>query len=571
VSFGPSWVTINTWRLRFRWGKMKLVGERPGARLVETAQNNAIHGRERRRAVRNAVHTPAYASLNGSAQAVSLVLCEILNISESGTCIQSPGQMKVKRLLPLALDLSATGDRIYTTGHVVWSESCGRAGIRFPELPEISLLQLRRWLQANDAAGGATVAVAQSDSHAENESDGLPHRIVRARPASAAGYSSLIAEWVEIEKEVELFGPNVSAALQLIAERALVLTWATGSAIAMRSDVNSSELICEARAGNESPELGARLDTDSGFSGECVRGSSTLICDDTEIDPRVDPKSCQRLGIRSIVACPIIVDKNQNIGILEVFSPEAAAFWDNDARTLERLARIITNAMIRAKQPVGKTPLIDQHEGKQENKLELKPHKTLESEALTFGPSSRARLAILFACGIAVVIFSVWLAAPWISDAMTKFTSPPSSQAAEVKPANADYVGMTVADLQKIALQNDSAAQYSLGMKYASGDGTAKDYHAALNWFLKAADNGNPRAAVKVASCFWAGKGTQQDFSRAYFWGLLAQAAGDETGRVIVINSAPHLSDHQRFAEQQEADSWLRSHHMGSSTARASR
>lgn len=547
---------------------MKLVGERRGAKLVETAQNNAIYGRERRRAVRNAVHTPAYASLNGSAQAVSLELCEILNISESGTCIQAPGPLKVNRLLPLALDLSETGDRIYTTGHVVWSESCGRAGIRFPELPENSLLQLRRWLQANDAAGGVNVA-AEPNPNIENESGGSAQRTVRARPGSAAGYSSLIAEWAEIEKDVELFGPNLSAALQLIAERALALTWATGSAVALRSEVNS-ELICEARAGNESPELGARLDTDSGFSAECVRSGTTLICDDAEMDPRVDPKSCRMLGIRSIIACPIIVDKNQNIGILEVFSPEATAFWDNDARTLERLARIIANAIIRAKQPVGKTRVIDA-EVKQENKLQLKPDKSLESEVLTFGPSPRARLAILFVCGIAVVIFSVWLAAPWISDAMSKFTSPPSSQAAEVKPASSDYVGMTVADLQKIALQNDSAAQYSLGMKYASGDGTAKDYHAALSWFLKAADNGNPRAAVKIASCFWAGKGTQQDFSRAYFWGLLAQATGDETGRVIVINSAPHLSDHQRFAEQQEADSWLRSHHMGSTTTRASR
>jgi putative methionine-R-sulfoxide reductase with GAF domain len=548
---------------------MKLVGERPGASLVDTAQKNAIYGRERRRAVRNAVHTPAYASLNGSAQAVSLELCEILNISESGTCIQTPGAMKVNRLLPLALDLSATEDRIYTTGHVVWSESSGRAGIRFPELPENSLLQLRRWLEANDAAAGVNMA-AESSPAIENEVVAPPQRTLHARPGSAAGYSSLIAEWAEIEKDVELFGPNVSPALQLIAERALTLTWATGSAIALRSQITSSELICEARAGNDSPELGARLDTDSGFSAECVRSGNTLICDDAEMDPRVDRESCRRLGIRSIVACPIIVDKNQNIGILEVFSPEVTAFWDNDARTLERLARIIANAIVRAKQPVGKAPVASQTEVKQESKIQPTADESQENQALTRGPSPPARLAILFACGIAAVIFSVWLTAPWISETMTKFTSPPTSQAAEVK-SSSDYVGMSVADLERIALQNDSAAQYSLGMKYASGDGTAKNYHEALGWFLKAADNGNPRAAVKIASCFWAGRGTEQDFSRAYFWGLLAQTAGDETGRVIVINSAPHLSDHQRSAEQQEADSWLRSHHRGSTTTRASR
>ena len=197
---------------------------------------------------------------------MSLELCEILNISESGTCIQAPEPMKVNRLLPLALDLSETGDRIYTTGHVVWSESVGRAGIRFPELPESSLQQLRRWLQANDAAGAANVEETDPDSVHVEDGRRYPHNAVRARPGSAAGYSSLIAEWTEIEKDVELFGPNLSAALQLIAERALALTWATGSAIALRSDDNILlNLICEARAGNDSPELGASARYRLGF------------------------------------------------------------------------------------------------------------------------------------------------------------------------------------------------------------------------------------------------------------------------------------------------------------------
>lgn len=534
---------------------------------MDIAPKHAIYGRERRRAVRDAVNTPAYASLNGSAQTVALELCEILNISETGTCIQAPGPLKVNRLLPLALDLSETGDRIHTTGHVVWSEGSGRAGIRFPKLPEASLVQLRRWLAANNAAGVANSS-RETRASLEKENGVFVRQMVRARPGSAAGYSSLIAEWAEIEKDVELFGPNLNEALQLIAERALALTWATGAAIALRDNLNASELICEARTGNDSPELGVHLDGNTGFSGECIRTGSTLICDDAEIDSRVDRENSRALEIRSIVACPIKAHKGQIIGILEVFSPEPAAFWDNDARTLERLARIIASAISRSKQPIAK---VGDAEEKPASKLQLKPDRSFESEALSAWPSTRARKAILFVSGIAAVVFAVWLVAPWISDATSKFTSPPTSQAAEVKPASVDFVGMDMADLEKIARQGNSSAQYSLGMKYASGDGTVKNYHEALGWFLKAADAGNIRAAAKIATCFWAGKGAPQDYSKAYFWGLLAQAAGDETGRVIVINSAPHLSDHQRFAEQQEADSWLRSHRMGPSYSRASR
>jgi len=535
---------------------------RSGAKPVDIAPKIAVYGRDRRRAVRNAVNTPAYATLNGSSQTVALELCEILNISESGTCIQAPGPMKVNRLLPLALDLSETGDRIHTTGHVVWSESSGRSGIRFPELPEPSLLQLRRWLAANNAAG-VVYASQESVSHSENKHPVFVGQVLRARSGEAAGYSSLIAEWAEIEKDVELLGSNLHPALQLIAERALTLTWATGAAIALRDNVKSGVLICEARAGNDSPELGARLDTYSGFSGECVRSGSTLVCDDAETDPRVDHESCHALGIRSVIACPIKTHKGEIIGILEVFSPETAAFWDNDASTLERLARIIASAISRSKAKV--LPATDSEE-KQEDKVPLKADTSFENETFSAWPTPRGRKAILFVSGIVAVVFGVWLVAPWISDAMTKFTAPSTSQAAETKPTSADYVGMDVRDLEKIALQGNPAAQYSLGMKYASGDGAVQDYHEALSWFLKAADGGNVRAAAKIATCFWAGKGAPQDYSKAYFWGLLAQAAGDETGRVIVINSAPRLSDHQRSAEQQEADAWLRSHHFGSST-----
>src|SRR2546430_17569531 len=89
---------------------------------VDIAPKHAIYGRERRRAVRNAIHTPAYASLNGSSQTVALELCEILNLSESGTCIRAPEPLKVNRLLPIGLVLSETVDRIHNHGNVGWSQ-----------------------------------------------------------------------------------------------------------------------------------------------------------------------------------------------------------------------------------------------------------------------------------------------------------------------------------------------------------------------------------------------------------------------------------------------------------------
>src|SRR5260370_31599296 len=109
---------------------------------------------ERRRARRHKVFTPAYANLSGSSQGAILELSEILNISESGMCIQASSQMKVNRLLPLGIDLSETGVQIRTVGHVVWSEPSGRTGIRFPDMAAASLGQLQEWLAAKAQAGG---------------------------------------------------------------------------------------------------------------------------------------------------------------------------------------------------------------------------------------------------------------------------------------------------------------------------------------------------------------------------------------------------------------------------------
>jgi hypothetical protein len=285
----------------------------------------------------------------------------------------------------------------------------------------------------------------------------------------------------------------------------------------------------------------------------------------------VDRESCRALGVSSVIACPIVARDGEIIGILEVFSPEDAAFWANDGRTLERLARIIANAVSRAKHPIGRASQTAEPEEKPENKHQVKADSSIDNKTTAVRPSPGVRTAVVFGAGLATVILGVWLVAPWISDALNKLTSPPSSQAAEVKSVSTEYVGMDIADLEKIALRNNPAAQYSLGMKYASGDGTAQNYHEALGWFLKAADNGDARAAAKIARCFWAGKGAPRDYSKAYFWGLVAQAAGDQTGRVIVVNSAVHLSDHQRIAEQREADSWLRSHRFAVYSSRASR
>ena len=64
-------------------------------------------------------------------------------------------------------------------------------------------------------------------------------------------------------------------AIHAIAERAQSLTRATGAAIALRK---GNEIVCRARTGRTAPDLGIRLQTDSGISAECVRTGEVVLC-----------------------------------------------------------------------------------------------------------------------------------------------------------------------------------------------------------------------------------------------------------------------------------------------------
>lgn len=129
--------------------------------------------------------------------------------------------------------------------------------------------------------------------------------------------------------------------LQLVAERAKEMTGANGIAIAL---VEGKEIICRASVGSVAPDRGMRLDPKSGFSGACVRSKRVARCDDSESDPRVDVQVCQRLGVRSMVAVPLLRQESL-VGILEAFSAQPFGLRDNDVRSLNLLAEHILAAL----------------------------------------------------------------------------------------------------------------------------------------------------------------------------------------------------------------------------------
>ena len=133
--------------------------------------------------------------------------------------------------------------------------------------------------------------------------------------------------------------------LATITDAARQLTAASGAALAMWKD---GAMICRARSGDTAPALGARLNAETGISGECLRTGKIQHCTDTENDPLVDAEVCRSLGLRSIAVLPIQGWRGVN-GVLEVFSTKPAAFTEQSITFLQQLAALAERA--RAAQP----------------------------------------------------------------------------------------------------------------------------------------------------------------------------------------------------------------------------
>lgn len=139
----------------------------------------------------------------------------------------------------------------------------------------------------------------------------------------------------------EMAQRDLTAALQLLAERAQYITGASGAAIALRDE---GEMICRASAGTSAPELGAHLQVDSGLSGESVRTKQILRCDNSETDSRVNRESCRALDIASVMVMPLIREP-EVIGVFELFSSRVNAFEERDIVALQRIAEMILTAV----------------------------------------------------------------------------------------------------------------------------------------------------------------------------------------------------------------------------------
>jgi hypothetical protein len=555
------------------------------------------HGiNNRRRGVRQRVHLPAQSILARKSSGAN-ELSDVLDLSQDGACIQTVSPFRPESRITLSLDLAGNNSFISARGVVIWSDQRGRNGICFNEISDGSREQLKHWLFFHEDSAGASrfrIAAGPNElvspperaqpSRVESKRESAKREFVRhefvkqspeqTRAAIAASrpepepsipvdHSSVLSALVAVKREVEGTGGDPDRALQLLSDRALSLTHATGAAIAQAKNRAANEMICRARSGSDAPGLGARLQIGSGFSGECARARKTLRCNDAEADPRVDRESCHLLGIRSIIAVPIR-RSDSVVGILEVFSPGKNSFGASEENILERLAEMIAACITREESRnaiSARTPPVKLTRTAKPPVAQLE--STVHLEPLMETAPSPLRKLLLVVLGPAVVVGLLWLIMSGTTGRNLATSQPISSMEQNSAKAPLSTSGSRATDfesLRKLAADGDPDAQFDMGARYATGEDVKQDYAESVRWFTLAAEQGHVIAQATLGAYYWAGRGIPQDLSKAYFWSAIAQAGGDAASKYRVTVLASRMSQGQVAIAQQQVDQWLKNH-----------
>ena len=91
-----------------------------------------------------------------------------------------------------------------------------------------------------------------------------------------------------------------------------------------------------------------------------------------------------------------------------------------------------------------------------------------------------------------------------------------------------------LAEIRRRAEQGDADAQFTLGVRYANGDGVIKDDEEAVRWYRLAAAQDNADAQATLALMYFNGIGVLKDEAEAVRWWRLAAAQDNAIAQLFL-------------------------------------
>lgn len=153
-----------------------------------------------------------------------------------------------------------------------------------------------------------------------------------------------LIEIIQIQTEIAMLGLDLAGVINAVVTRLPALTNADGALVEY---IDGEQMVCRGVSGIASALLGYRVRRERSLSGLSAARGKTLRSDDVDLDPRVDPEPCRKLGIRSITVAPLSHD-GINVGTLKIVSAKPDAFTDRDMFIVELMSGLIAAAMYHA-------------------------------------------------------------------------------------------------------------------------------------------------------------------------------------------------------------------------------
>ena len=152
---------------------------------------------------------------------------------------------------------------------------------------------------------------------------------------------------VELQKAVRAGQMGEQGTMQLIAERARAVAYASGVAIGL---MNRDHLFYAAGTGTATSYVGMRVKATLSVSRMSDSRAEILRVENAEVDQRIEAAVCRQFRAKSLLILPVF--RGQALaGVLHVLFDEPHAFEDQEMRTYRILAGLLSEALFQSMSP----------------------------------------------------------------------------------------------------------------------------------------------------------------------------------------------------------------------------
>lgn len=150
-----------------------------------------------------------------------------------------------------------------------------------------------------------------------------------------------MGEGFDLEAAVRALSSPMVLMERILDEALRLISTADGAVVQL---VDGEGLRYACTAGTLTDFAGLSVPFAGTMSGAALEQASTLVCDDTESDPRVNAEIARRINTRAMICVPLHYAR-QRVGILKVTASEPHAFTERDVATLSGLSSFVSAAI----------------------------------------------------------------------------------------------------------------------------------------------------------------------------------------------------------------------------------